>query len=36
MTAMPQLVALFNGFGGLASVFVAGGAMVLRIATWPP
>jgi NAD(P) transhydrogenase subunit beta len=28
MTAMPQLVALFNGFGGLASVFVAGGAMV--------
>jgi len=24
MTAMPQLVALFNGFGGLASVFVAG------------
>ena len=29
MTAMPQLVALYNGFGGLASVFVAGGAMVL-------
>lgn len=29
MTAMPQLVALFNGFGGLASVFVAGGAMML-------
>ncbi len=29
MTDMPQLVALFNGFGGLASVFVAGGAMVL-------
>ena len=28
MTAMPQLVALFNGFGGLASVFVAGGALV--------
>jgi len=24
MTAMPQLVALFNGFGGAASVFVAG------------
>ena len=24
MTAMPQLVALFNGFGGLASVLVAG------------
>jgi len=29
MTAMPQLVALFNGFGGLASVLVAGGALVL-------
>ncbi len=28
MTAMPQLVALFNGFGGLASVFVAGGALI--------
>jgi NAD(P) transhydrogenase subunit beta len=28
MTDMPQLVALFNGFGGLASVFVAGGALV--------
>jgi len=26
--AMPQLVALLNGFGGLASVFVAGGALV--------
>ena len=25
MTAMPQLVALFNGLGGAASVFVAGG-----------
>ena len=24
MTAMPQLVALFNGFGGIASVLVAG------------
>ena len=24
MTQMPQLVALFNGFGGIASVFVAG------------
>jgi len=31
MTAMPQLVALFNGFGGLASVFVAGGAMVWEL-----
>ena len=28
MTAMPQLVALFNGFGGFASVFVAGGELV--------
>ncbi|MDZ7618442.1 MAG: NAD(P)(+) transhydrogenase (Re/Si-specific) subunit beta, partial [Patescibacteria group bacterium] len=24
MTAMPEMVALFNGFGGAASVFVAG------------
>ncbi|MHC4306941.1 MAG: NAD(P)(+) transhydrogenase (Re/Si-specific) subunit beta, partial [Planctomycetota bacterium] len=24
MTGMPQLVALYNGFGGIASVFVAG------------
>jgi NAD(P) transhydrogenase subunit beta len=28
MTAMPQLVALFNGFGGIASVFVAGAAFL--------
>ena len=28
MTAMPQLVALFNGFGGGASVLVAGGALM--------
>jgi len=27
MTAMPQLVALFNGFGGLASVIVAAAAL---------
>ncbi len=27
MTAMPQLVGLFNGFGGLASVLVAGAAL---------
>ena len=26
--AMPQLVALFNGFGGGASVFVAGAALI--------
>ena len=30
MTAMPQLVALFNGFGGLASTLVAG-AELLRL-----
>jgi H+-translocating NAD(P) transhydrogenase subunit beta len=28
MTAMPQMVALLNGFGGGASVLVAGGALV--------
>ncbi len=28
MTAMPQMVALFNGFGGGASVFVAGAALI--------
>jgi NAD(P) transhydrogenase subunit beta len=28
MTAMPQLVALFNGFGGAASVLVAGAELV--------
>ena len=27
MTSMPQLVALFNGFGGVASVLVAGAAL---------
>lgn len=27
MTAMPELVALFNGFGGVASVLVAGAAL---------
>jgi len=27
MTAMPQLVALYNGFGGIASVLVAGAAL---------
>ncbi len=32
MTQMPQLVALFNGFGGIASVFVAG-AEVMRAST---
>ena len=28
MTAIPQLVALFNGFGGAASVLVAGAALI--------
>jgi hypothetical protein len=28
MTAMPQMVALLNGFGGAASVLVAGGALI--------
>jgi len=28
MTGMPQLVALFNGFGGVASVLVAGAALI--------
>ena len=28
MTAMPQLVALFNGFGGLASTLVAGAELL--------
>ena len=28
MTAMPQMVALLNGFGGLASVLVAWGEMM--------
>ena len=28
MTAMPQLVALFNGFGGIASVLVAGAELL--------
>ena len=31
MTAMPQLVALFNGFGGVASVLVAGAALIETI-----
>ncbi len=30
MTAMPELVALFNGFGGIASVLVAGAALTER------
>lgn len=33
MTAMPQLVALFNGFGGGASVLVAGAALFESLAS---
>ena len=29
MTAMPQMVAVFNGFGGIASSLIAGAALVL-------
>jgi NAD(P) transhydrogenase subunit beta len=31
MTAMPQLVAMFNGFGGAASAVVAGAAIVMDL-----
>lgn len=33
MTGMPQMVALFNGFGGVASALVAGGALVYEAFT---
>ena len=33
MTSMPELVGLFNGFGGMASVFVAASAIVAAMAT---
>ena len=33
MTQMPQMVALFNGFGGAASVLVAGAAFMTAQAT---
>ncbi|MCH7918896.1 MAG: NAD(P)(+) transhydrogenase (Re/Si-specific) subunit beta [Planctomycetes bacterium] len=36
MTAMPQLVALFNGFGGLASVIVAAAALSENIEATAP
>ncbi len=32
MTGMPELVAMFNGFGGIASALVAGGAMAVSLA----
>lgn len=35
MTAMPQLVAVFNGFGGIASTLVAGAALYELRATGP-
>jgi NAD(P) transhydrogenase subunit beta len=31
MTGMPQMVALFNGFGGIASVLVAGATLLPRL-----
>ncbi|MFN3820979.1 MAG: NAD(P)(+) transhydrogenase (Re/Si-specific) subunit beta [bacterium] len=31
MTAMPQMVALLNGFGGMASLLVAGGEMLTKL-----
>lgn len=31
MTSMPQLVAIFNGFGGVASVLVAGSALITEL-----
>ncbi|MFW5801084.1 MAG: NAD(P)(+) transhydrogenase (Re/Si-specific) subunit beta [Spirochaeta sp.] len=34
MTAMPQLVGLFNGFGGIASVLVAGASLYIELATY--
>jgi NAD(P) transhydrogenase subunit beta len=33
MTAMPQMVALFNGFGGLASALVAGAELLRSLGT---
>jgi len=32
MTGMPQMVAIFNGFGGAASFLVAGGELYIRLA----
>ena len=36
MTSMPELVGLFNGFGGVASVLVAGSALVATFNAIPP
>jgi NAD(P) transhydrogenase subunit beta len=36
MTAMPEMVGLFNGFGGGASVLVAGSALAVAIAATDP
>ena len=36
MTAMPEMVALFNGFGGLASILVAGAALDEATVAWLP
>jgi len=33
MTAMPEMVALFNGFGGIASVLVAGAALLTALSS---
>ncbi len=33
MTAMPEMVGLFNGFGGGASVLVAGAALIAAVAS---
>ena len=32
LTGIPELVAVFNGFGGASSVLVAGGALILAVA----
>ncbi len=34
MTKMPEMVGIFNGFGGIASVLVAGGAIAAATAAW--
>ena len=33
MTSMPELVGLFNGFGGAASILVAGSAIIAAVAS---